>query len=311
MAGRVFVFRDEPVDAAVVAEEQALLAGIDHVAQTVAVFQAGARAVVGFGALDPLDGGGAQVRASVQRAAAEHQQRQLRQVSRGDVQRPRRPSQDFDERLFLGASVAVALGQPIADLRFARPIGALHAERAGQAACNEVLKFLPADLFDNAPGDHRPRVAVRRHRAGLPAARVGPVLVDGLRQRNIFAFEQIVAEGNVVESRRVLDQVHDADRVGLFPGVVVFQFGHQIGKLCVEVELAFFDQHHNRDAGEAFGDGARAEDRFRGDRPFRFDVGKTIAFRKDDLPALDDGNACAGDFSFGECFSKPLVELFK
>ena len=62
----------------------------------------------------------------------------------------------------------------------------------------------------------------------------------------------------------------------------------------------FFDELHDADVGEKFGDRADAIDGFGGGGGFCFGVGQSESLCPDDLLVVNDGDGESGDFFLGE-----------
>ena len=110
----------------------------------------------------------------------------------------------------------------------------------------------------------------------------------------------------LLEAGRVRHQVRHGDRLGVRLRDLEVEVGIDVG---VEVQLAFFDELHDRRPGEQLAGRPRIEERLVGDhRLTPFPVGEAVALGEDEFAVLDDGDRGAGDVLLAQLFGDELVE---
>lgn len=185
-----------------------------------------------------------------------------------------------------------------------------HAEPYKEALSDELLERHAAELLDDSGGDRRARVAVGEAGARPPARH--PALGiegQGVGERDTRLGERVLAQVDVVEARRVLEQVHHPHGVGRFPRVLEGNLWHQRAHGVLEAEAPFLHQRQHGEGHEALRGRADAEQGLGRGRPAGGDVGLAEAAGPHHPVAGDESDADAGGLGVGEHLADLALEL--
>lgn len=211
-------------------------------------------------------------------------------------------AEDIGEtRCFFGGDVEAGVG---------------HVEGGEEAFLEEVGEGLTGGGFDDAAEDvgidavdplGARLVEEGDTGGGLGHLGEGFIAVEGLG----FAVEFIdgVASPAVGESGGVAKEVADGwsgfgwDGVAVFlPDGEVFKLGEVLGDGVVEVDFAFFVEHHGGGRGDALGHGVDAEDGVLFDGGFGASVGEAELLLVDDVASAEDEDGATDEFFIGDEF---------